>query len=146
MVYSSHCAIGIYDWNVWCWDCTYFQHRYGVTYRFLLELFKQNRVTWECSDTIGACGMWLVLLFFVWSLFLMLLCWYLIAVSMCTRGSQETWQLHSLKLLMHGDAFHAGMSLHLRCLTFHVILQTVFWYTLKMNVNIRQSNLACILT
>jgi hypothetical protein len=40
--------------------------------------------------------------------------WHLIAANMSTTESKEIWQLHSLKLLMHGGAFHAGMSLPLR--------------------------------
>ena len=40
--------------------------------------------------------------------------WLHFLANMCAMGSQEIWQLHSLKLLMRGGAFHVGMSLHLR--------------------------------
>jgi len=40
--------------------------------------------------------------------------WLHFLANMCAMGSQGTWQLHSLKLLMRGGAFHVGMSLHLR--------------------------------
>lgn len=125
LLLSCLCVTKIHDWSVMYKYCIYYPGPPCLDFIFIFvtKLYTlHNQCSLECTGCTSFISLWSVFN----ALWVVFPC--LIAASMSTRGSQEIWQLHSSKLLMQDDVFHAGMNLHLRCLTcYNVVSLGVFW-------------------